>query len=222
LKRNHAAYAITQTLIFVVVLALVALPSLQPSNGGPSPSTFTSITTSQSAQGLALVLSLNSTSMRSGQDISMTIDEQNTLSEVNNVSASDGWALSGLRLGPCGTVNLPFGMEIIQGYYALNNVSSAQALVTLYKPGAMTNCPALFSQIDAYTFQHKGDNASVVGSCDPNPCFTRSITYTNKVSGYWTSNFLLGASFNNFHPGVYSVVGGDEWGALAVLHFLVE
>jgi hypothetical protein len=40
-------------------------------------------------------------------------------------------------------------------------------------------------------------------------------------TGYWASN-EVGAAFTNFGPGVYTVVAGDEWGALVVLHFTVS
>ena len=39
-------------------------------------------------------------------------------------------------------------------------------------------------------------------------------------TGYWASN-NVGATFSNFEPGVYTVVGGDEWGTLVIVHFTV-
>jgi len=40
-----------------------------------------------------------------------------------------------------------------------------------------------------------------------------------QINGYW----MAGQNLNedNFAPGVYTVVAGDEWGALVVLHFTV-
>jgi len=40
------------------------------------------------------------------------------------------------------------------------------------------------------------------------------------IEGYWTNSGIY--SFSNFKPGVYTVVAGDEWGALVVLHFTVS
>jgi hypothetical protein len=40
-------------------------------------------------------------------------------------------------------------------------------------------------------------------------------------TGYWASN-NVGATFTNFEPGVYTVIAGDEWGALVVVHFTVS
>lgn len=193
-------------------------PIVTPSTSTPLPNT--SSTTSKSVNGLSLSLSLNSTTFQPGQEVSVVIDEQNTLATVNNVSTSNSWPLRGLSLGPCGTTNYPFGVAIFQGYYTSSNVSSATPL-QLYNPSGIYFCPAILSGINAYAFQPLSDSASVIGSCEPNPCFTDfKISSEITVTGYWSNGQepILG----NFTPGVYTVVGGDEWGALAVLHFVVQ
>jgi hypothetical protein len=40
------------------------------------------------------------------------------------------------------------------------------------------------------------------------------------LKGYWTNDSV--SQFNNFDPGVYTVIAGDEWGALVVLNFTVS
>lgn len=82
-------------------------PAVPPSNNVPTASTvppgtiaLTSVITSKSIDGLALSLSLNSTSLHTSQEITVTVDEQNTLADVNNVPAADDWLLNGLSLGP--------------------------------------------------------------------------------------------------------------------------
>jgi hypothetical protein len=40
------------------------------------------------------------------------------------------------------------------------------------------------------------------------------------LKGYWTNDSV--SQFNNFDPGVYTVIAGDEWGALVILHFTVS
>jgi hypothetical protein len=52
------------------------------------------------------------------------------------------------------------------------------------------------------------------------------MTYEVTAGGYWTDNYPLdytgvNATFSNFQPGIYTVAGGDEWGQLVVLHFIV-
>ena len=72
---------------------------------------------SESVDGLSLSLSLDSTTYQPGQAVTIVIDETNTLSKTNNVSAADKWPFPGLSVGPCGTLNYPFGVAIFQGNY---------------------------------------------------------------------------------------------------------
>jgi hypothetical protein len=186
----------------------------------PTPTDFVGISSvaSKSVNGLSLSLLLNSTTFQPGQEISVVIDEQNTLATVNNVSASNGWPLRGLILGPCGTVNYPIGVAIFQGYYTPSDLSSATPL-QLYQPG-IYNCPMILAGINTYAFQPLSDSASVIGSCEPNPCLTDKMNSEITVTGYWING--QEATLSNFTSGLYTVVGGDEWGALAVLHFVVQ
>src|SRR2546426_3713019 len=216
----------TATVFGLVVVALIAVVGvtsalLSPRDSFSPPSSYfaSGSTTAKSVDGLALNLLLNSTRIRPGQGISITVQEKNTLSSVNNVSASMEWPLSGLSLGPCGPLNFPVGVAIIQGYYTSSDVSAGRPL-GLYQPGEYS-CPAMLSGIGAYVFQPSSDRASIVGSCNPEPCFTENMSSTIGAKGYWVENLLMGSAFSDFAPGLYTAVGGDEWGTLAVLHFLV-
>lgn len=181
---------------------------------------LTSMITSESINGLVLSLSLNSTSLQFDQEIEVTVDELNTLSKINNVLAAKKWPLQGLSLGPCGTLNYPVGVAIFEGYYTSANISTAIPL-KLYDPNALYHCPAILSAITAYEFQPSSDVASIYGSCDPNPC-DPDVKMNSEVEakGCWTGSPK--ATYNDFNPGVYTVVGGDEWGALAILYFVVS
>jgi len=217
LKRKESALAIALVAVLVLGLALIELPR---SNQVSSSFALTSTASSASPDSLALKLLLNATSISSGHAISIGIDEQNTLPRTNNVSSAKSWRLNGLGTGPCGPLNAPLGIGIMKGYYADNN-ASAGALLDLYQPGQY-NCPMILSGIGAYVFQPSSDMASVIGSCDPNPCLTLNMSSTVSSKGYWSSNLLQGATFSNFSPGVYTVVAGDEWGTLVLLHFIVR
>ena len=175
---------------------------------------------SVSVNDLKLSLSLNSTTLQTGQSVSIVIDEQNMLPVVNNVSSSDSWLLSGLSLCSCGTINYPFGVAIFQGYYSSANVSTATPLM-LYDPGALHGCPMILSEITAYVFQPSINIADIFGSCDPNPCTSDTeMNATVSATGYWMGSPT--ATLTNFSPGIYTVVAGDEWGTSAVLHFTVS
>jgi hypothetical protein len=221
MKRRIGIIAVTLFLADMLVIAA----------GCNKPATYTTlpITTSydglnsassESANDLSLSLSLDSTTYHSGQSISIDIDEKNALSKTNNVPVSDKWPRVGLTLGPCGTTNYPFGISIFRGYYSTTDISTATPL-QLYNPGAIYNCPMILSEITYYNFQPSSDIADIFGSCALNPCLTVEMNSEVNETGYWTGNSPT-ATLNNFTPGVYTVVGGDEWGTLVILHFTVS
>jgi hypothetical protein len=219
-------------LIFLaLILATSAAIGVISTVGTPAHETGTEITKPGSVvvgstSGLNLSLSLGPTLISPGQAVSVGIGEWNTLPVTNVVPSASDWPLQGLTLGPCGT-NLPIGIEIAQGFYTSSNISSAETL-QLSEPG-MYDCPAIFSSISSYAFEPNSDVAGVMGSCSANPCFTDRVGSTTNATGYWTSgNSSFNSSlafpswtFSNFTLGEYTVAGGDEWGALAILHFTV-
>jgi len=213
------------TTLVLLGIILVGLPACSTTTkttptATPSPSKLPSYTLStafDSERGLLLSLLVYAKTFQPGQEISVVIDEQNTLQTANNVTASNSWPLEGLTLGSCGTLNYPFGVAIFQGNYTASNVSSASPL-QLYNPSVAYHCPMILGDINAYVFQPSSDMANILS--DSNPPFTEKISYQISVTGYWTSG--QEPTFGNFTPGVYTVAGGDEWGALAVLHFVVR
>lgn len=106
-------------------------------------------------------------------------------------------------------------MAIFQGYYNSSNITSAKSL-QLYDPKAVFNCPMILSGITSYAFEPLSDTAAIFGSCDPNPCLSEALDPGVTASGYWINGKEQGFS------GVYTVVVGDEWGALIILYFIVQ
>ena len=74
--------------------------------------------------------------------------------------------------------------------------------------------------VTVYSFQPSSDTASVIGNCNPNPCFTRPVSTWRPLSQYPSG---VGAEVNwaNFTAGVYTVVAEDEWGDIALASFTV-
>ena len=175
---------------------------------------------SASADGLILNLSLNATGIQSGQSISITVDEENSLPQANNVSVSKDWPLSQgtLAVGPCGTFSYPMGWAIAQGYISANNESAAK-WIDIYEPGAYP-CPLVLAGITSYNFQ-PSSNVAVISQadCSLSSCGGQGepMSATSSFSGYWS-----GSTFSDFAPGVYTVVAGDEWATLVFVHFTVE
>ena len=207
--------------VAIVLIALTGVAALSFHPQGTSPSTFTGVgsATTKAANGLLLGLSLNQTTIESGQTVGITVYERNTLAMVNNVSASDKWPVSGLSIGPCGPLNLPIGIVVYSGNVSILAVPGADTLA-LYAPGTYS-CPMILSGISAYLFQPSSTEAQVIGSCTPNPCFTSNVSSTIDAKGYWGTTFLQ-SSFSNFAPGIYTVLAGDEWGDVAILQFSVS
>ena len=174
--------------------------------------------TDTSANGLNLTLSMNSNTFKSGDTVSITIEEKNTLTTDNNVPVADLWPVQGLNDGPTGTVNYPFGISILQGYYDASNIASITPLI-LYDPNAPYAGPMELAGIISYDFQPSSDIADIYTKYDSEP-LSMNMTAGIKVVGFWISG--LNATSSNFTPGIYTVVGGNEWGALAILHFTVS
>jgi hypothetical protein len=112
------------------------------------------------------------------------------------------------------------------GYYSSADVSTA-TLLQFYDPNQIYMCPRFLNLTasDKYAFQPSSDIASIFVDGDFNHSLPDINTnYTVKVQGYW-KGYWIGSQetkFSNFTPGVYTVAGGDEWGTLAVLHFVIQ
>ena len=176
---------------------------------------------SKSVSGLSLSLSLDSKTYQSGQQVGIDIDEKNTLSKTNTITSSTKWPISGLGVGPCGPLNYPFGIAVFQGNYTAANISSASPL-QIYAPGIYM-CPDILADISSYVFQPLSNTAAVFQMSESTAISTMEMNteFEPAPTGYCASN-NVGATFTNFEPGVYTVIGGDEWGALVVLHFTVS
>src|SRR5579863_4841168 len=95
MKREEGAFWVVQALIVVGVLALVALPSTNPSTGVSQASSSSAL----GSNGLSLSLSISATTQRQisvGQNLQVNLSVFNTLPRVNSVPASSGWPFQGV------------------------------------------------------------------------------------------------------------------------------
>ncbi len=174
--------------------------------------------------GLETSLTLNATSILPGQWISLTISESNSMKTTNNVSASNSWPIQYLSLGAC-SENYPVGIGIFEGYYTLANVTSISEaqMVHFIHPGTYS-CPEIF-HIDSYVFQPSGNLVNYSNLCTGpgSPGCLIPMTGTIQLNGSWSGGdqFGKGAIDNILNPGIYTVVGADEWGQIVLLHFAV-
>ncbi|MDG7000025.1 MAG: hypothetical protein JRN15_13030 [Nitrososphaerota archaeon] len=195
-------------IVIVAVLALVVV--LVYFNPAPARTGPTSTSTA-SVSGLVLSITLNASSIQTGHAISFSASLFNSLTTENNVTAASNWAVLDLVIGPCGPTDSPIAFAIVQGFYTGSNISKAPAIQ--YGP----SCTTVMGGVKLYSFRPMSDNASVIGKCSTNPCFTKPMAWTRSFSNYWSKNELV-----NFTPGLYTVVVADEWGNLVVAQFTVH
>jgi hypothetical protein len=220
---------LNRNVILLIISAITLAATITVGYGTPtSTAPYTSITLDQYSStaiygnGLSLTLSLNSTTYHPGEQATVTIHEKNTLATENNIPVANRWPVQNLNLGPCGTLNYPFGISILRGYYDAKDVGDITPL-QLFNPNVLPLCPMMLAGIVSYDFQPESDIAVIHTNWDSEPgAIKTSINMTAGVtaSGFWTGSHP-NATFSNFTPGIYTVVGGDEWGALVVLHFTV-
>jgi len=175
----------------------------------------------KSANGLSLTLSLDAKTYQQGQKVNITIDEKNTLFKTNNVPVSGNWPMDELTLaGPCNVIPYPFGIAILPGYYTSADYRKAIQL-KLYKPDTYIGCiNPIPSDFSIYNFKQQSDVATMSSESNPQLISTIPLYVPITLTNYWTGAYPAAVQ-HNFDPGVYTIVAGDEWGALVILHFTV-
>ncbi|HXY74604.1 MAG TPA: hypothetical protein VEH58_04705 [Dehalococcoidales bacterium] len=175
-------------------------------------------TTGTKVNGLELTLTLNKPNYSPGEQITISIDEKNILPANNKLMVANKWRIKGLNLGPCGVINYPFGIVVLLGNYDVTSLTSISPL-QLYDPNAVYNCPLIISGITAYEFQPDSDTAAIYTGADSNP-LTLDMNTKVSTSGSWSGSPKT--IFNNFSPGIYTAIAGDEWGNIVSIHFTVN
>jgi hypothetical protein len=172
--------------------------------------------------GLILSVSVNSTQLKTGATLSMAVHEYDPSNVHVNESAAANWKTRNIGIGfGCAFQNLPLSASVFKGYYSIDNLSQAVPLqlVDLQNLGA---CPPLWT-IQNWVFEPLSDNVQLVG-CLRSACVTTGNLVSTRqafsVGGTWPSS-PGSVGFTPFKPGIYTVAAGDEWGAVAIVHFIV-
>lgn len=195
------------------------------------------ISTFNKTNGLTIQLAMNTSTIfanplsadESG-GILIMISLYNTLPTANNLSSSQAWPISGLLAGPCSGYK-PIGVAIMKGSYSAGNITQGQPLPLFEQ----IYCPAYFPA-EYYIFGPTSDYVRMYSK--PNSPSPSSIAQSSNPLGDMEAVVALnGACCRQlpgpqncscyvyasipFATGTYTVVGGDEWGDLAILHFFV-
>jgi hypothetical protein len=220
--------ALASTLLAFIVVAVVIVGSLaflavQTGVGtATTTSTQQTVQSTTSAEGLRLSLSVTPSETSSGGSITVDVSDFNTLTATNTPTIIGTPTAGGTTLNPGPCSQLPLGFGIWQGYYSVGNLSAAPPL-DLFQPGTYS-CPAEFS-IAYFSFSPLGDSVSLYSpqparsgnATVPTEMWTMPDAFAQNFSGYWTGQGV----FRQFQSGFYTLVGGDDYGQLAIIHFYI-
>lgn len=198
---------------------------------------FASTCSVSNSGGLELSLSVNSTSIRPNGTIGLNVVESNPLPVTVKISASSSFPIPGLWW-LCGPGSFPHGIAIFRGYYTLSNVTTAQPLdfwapiscAADYQFNGTRNIVGILQNVTSYSFMPENFKASFTGYYIPSGA--PSATLGSFVSTSMMAEAAVSATNSNrvphlmnsllsTAPGVYTLVAGDEWGDLVLLHFRV-
>lgn len=158
---------------------------------------------------LQLNVSVNSTQVKPGQNVGMDISLVNTATHTLTINLEHNWPLKKWSLLPC-LFHLPFGMALLQGNYTIDNMTQGNRL-PLY-PRGIYLCKTI--GIVDYVFEPSSTQATVETYNSTN--YPVSMQYHITFNGYYQNQ-----RFQPLEPGVYTIVGDDEWGHVLVNHFTV-
>jgi len=196
--------------------------------GAVSQCGFTTTCAAMSASGLELIAAVNSTAVRPNDTLTISVTELNTLPTTNDVSSSSGWRLGMLTwpLGGCGSTvggggYVAHTLLVFKGYYVLSNLTAPSLNLDDHWFWAAASCPndpfGQMGYVTSYLFQPHSDNASLLTSNKvyrPAHMFYGIGVIPGAINNIGKQTFTL-------IPSTYTLVAGDEWGTLVLLHFTV-
>jgi hypothetical protein len=205
---------IFMTLAFAIGIGTLGRGTTQVLGSSDMVLTATSTSASNSSDNLEFSLQLTH---ESNGNLTVEVDELNLRDLVNNVTGTDGWKYSPYSINPFDNcaVGLFYGFAIASGNYDANNLTSASALRLYEAAEGQVSCSES-DYVNTYSFQPMSDKVTV----DPGLPYpqTFAASFSESIGGYWNAS---GSSFQRFGPGIYTVIGADQWGNVLLLHFRV-
>ncbi len=167
-------------------------------------------TDNQASSVLKLSLATNSKTIHYGESIWMEVSVSNTLAVPFMALSENDWKFNASSLNQCSST--PVGVSILSGYYTEENMTEGKQLL-LYDNNI--NCPYVLYKVAGYQFESSGNKILSCSTNTNNSCVDREMKYQISFSGYWSD------SLHPFDIGTYTVIGADEWGHVAIEHFVV-
>jgi hypothetical protein len=170
--------------------------------------------------GMELMAEVNTTSIRAGQSIGVTVTATNTLTRPNNVTGFGNFPVPGMVGVDAPLVWQALGLSVYEGYYTRLDVSSAVALYVFPPLIEEGGC----GQKAYFIFQPYSDNGSLYMTCrgETAPGFLGPYTGQTVIPG--TSTDSTGLATESFEPGIYTLAAGSIWGQsqFVLLYFVVK
>jgi hypothetical protein len=170
---------------------------------------------SDSSNALQLHLSTTSQMIKPGQAIGITISVNNTSSHPIQMPAQNNWSYGNVATGLCARIG--YGIAILDGYYTSDNLTQGKIL-PIFNLGAL--CPVIIEHATMYEFQPSSGQVKEIQcdqtqdiKCNPN---SYQMGENYRLGGYWNYG-----SIEPFKSGIYTIVGADEWGHVAIEHLVV-
>jgi hypothetical protein len=205
-------------MIVLVAAVAVILVTLGTSTNPQYPRTVSTTSTTApfttsivASNGLVLSLVAKETIVPYGSYGPVDIDLVNRLGSQNRVLLGDNWPAQNLSLSPCGRAGRPYGVAIYAGVYGRANLSLGQAIhIFTWPPNANSSapdCPNPYYATPLYfIFQPDSDIAIVHYQSGQNATLGMGFT-------------LLVGNIGGIGPGTYTLICGDSWGDLILIHF---
>ena len=205
-RRNVRNMALVLAAIAIVIFASIFIPPLI----GSGHEQFSSKSSVNSPNGYTLNLVLNTSRLAPGERLALDAWINNTGKAINQLPAQQEWPIPNVTDAPCGAV-LPIRIGILSGYYSVENVSLGQFLQLSF---ASVSCPATaVSGTPQYFLMQPLSSQTILQSSSGVGEFDISVSCT-------TGSYVVNASEIRF-SGVFTAVAMDEWGDLALTHFIV-
>jgi len=234
-RRGASSNVIALVVATVIIAVVIALSLVLPAIGPSVTRTATSNGGTSIPPGIELKASLNATTVKVGQNVSVAVSIYNNRSASNAISPSSDWQFQGVPAAiwpPC-LGELPVEVAVLAGNY------TAQELQSVANSTFSVSCFG-FMQLDHVTFQPDSDQVTLsgggpgLGQNQTRGPYHLSLNFT--TNGYWDlksmSEELKGPIIGGygsplpaatpFIPGTYTIAVEDEWGQVDILHLTVK
>lgn len=187
-----------------------------------------------SVDGLRLVLSSDASTIPLYGKLLVRVEEASTSNQPLNVTAAHNWTVSVVADVGCGSPDM-VGIALFAGNLSQGELQRGKQLSDTGR-GICTMPPQGLPNAYSYKFMPSSSSATGAYGCEANsvgngmgtvPCGCEIEVcppYLSVRPAETVAYFSIDSQFGFFHylsPGVYTLVGADEWGAVAILHFEV-